>query len=186
MRLCSVAALALALLGNALQHAAVAQPTQAQAAAIRSACPADYQTYCAGVPTGGAQSLDCLKKNVAKLSSACQTAVNAATGTAAAPPASGGTGQAAPSGGTTGQSTSPPAQTGSQTASTPPPASSATLPLLTPRQEIFLVRNACRADVRKLCGGVPLGGGRVIECLELRKSSLSQRCVAAIATVRNQ
>ena len=29
------------------------QPTQAQVNAIRQACRADYQTYCASVPTGG-------------------------------------------------------------------------------------------------------------------------------------
>jgi hypothetical protein len=124
-----------------------AQPTQAQAAAIRSACPSDYQKYCAGVPTGGQASLQCLQKNVAKLSSACQSAVNA-VGVAATPPTS--TGNAATSG-------DQPASTAPAT-SAPAQSAPAQVVPLSPRQEIFLVRNACRADFRRLCSTVPRGG----------------------------
>ena len=54
------------------------QPTDAQRSAIRSACRSDYQAYCAGVPPGGMESLQCLQKNMSALSSSCQTAVRAA------------------------------------------------------------------------------------------------------------
>jgi hypothetical protein len=57
---------------------AVAQkPSQAQINAVRQACPADYQTYCSNVPTGGSASLACLKRNAQSLSEPCQQAVAA-------------------------------------------------------------------------------------------------------------
>src|ERR1700730_9239295 len=65
------------------------KPSQAQVAAIRSACRSDYQKNCAGVPTGGAAALQCLEKNKSKLSANCEKAVSAA-GDGAAPPAAGG------------------------------------------------------------------------------------------------
>ena len=51
------------------------QPSSAQISAIRSACRSDYPKVCAGVPTGGAPALQCLEKNKAKLSAACEKAV---------------------------------------------------------------------------------------------------------------
>ncbi len=62
---------------------AAKQPTSAQTSAIRSACRSDYPKVCAGVPTGGAPALQCLEKNKAKVSAACQQAVNAVSGGAA-------------------------------------------------------------------------------------------------------
>jgi hypothetical protein len=38
------------------------QPSNAQISAIRSACRSEYPKVCAGVPTGGAPALQCLKK----------------------------------------------------------------------------------------------------------------------------
>ena len=64
------------------------KPSDAQVAAIRSACRSDYQKVCAGVPTGGAPALQCLEKNKAKVSAPCAQAVSAASG-GAAPPAGG-------------------------------------------------------------------------------------------------
>ncbi len=65
--------------------AAAQQPTQAQADAIRQACRADYQRYCAGVPPGGSAALACLEQSSVKLSSACRQAVAAVAGPAGAP-----------------------------------------------------------------------------------------------------
>ena len=56
-----------------------AAPTQAQQQAIRSSCQSDYKTYCPTVPTGGSAALQCLEQNLSGLSSACQSAVKAAT-----------------------------------------------------------------------------------------------------------
>jgi hypothetical protein len=63
------------------------KPSSAQISAIRSACRSDYPKVCAGVPTGGAPALQCLEKNKAKLSAACEKAVAAASGGGAAPAA---------------------------------------------------------------------------------------------------
>ncbi|HAP13653.1 MAG TPA: hypothetical protein DCR50_22895, partial [Afipia sp.] len=53
------------------------QPTDEQRNAIRSACRSDYEANCASVPPGGAASLQCLQKNISKLSGSCQQAVKA-------------------------------------------------------------------------------------------------------------
>jgi hypothetical protein len=63
-----------------------------QIAAVRASCRSDFLAHCAGVPRGGAEALQCLKRNVAQLSPACQAAVNAIAAAApkptpAAPPA---------------------------------------------------------------------------------------------------
>jgi Cysteine rich repeat len=81
----SVLALAVALLGTA--DWAVAKPTDAEIAAIKASCRSDYMSNCWGVPRGGAEAMQCLKKHLASLSAPCQQAVKAATAPAAAPPA---------------------------------------------------------------------------------------------------
>lgn len=52
-------------------------PTSAQREAVKASCTADFMANCAGVSPGGRPALQCLQKNVAKLSPACQTAVQA-------------------------------------------------------------------------------------------------------------
>ncbi|MDO8398861.1 MAG: cysteine rich repeat-containing protein [Bradyrhizobium sp.] len=135
------------------------KPTDAQVAAIRSACRSDYQKVCAGVPTGGAPALQCLEKNKAKVSAPCAQAVNAPSGGAA--PAAGGTAPAA--GGT---------------AAAAPAAAPAVIVLrpMRPREELFVLRSACSGDVRTLCGGVAPGGGRIMQCLATQAGSISPAC----------
>src|SRR3954465_8137491 len=60
------------------------QPSSAQVPAIKSPCRSDYRKVCAGVPPGGAPALECLEKNKAKVSPACEKAVSAAAGGGAA------------------------------------------------------------------------------------------------------
>ena len=81
---------------KAAPSAAAKKPTDAQIAAIRSACRSDYPKVCAGVPTGGAPALQCLDKNKSKVSSGCQQALNAAGGGAAPAAAGASTGAPAP------------------------------------------------------------------------------------------
>jgi hypothetical protein len=57
--------------------AAAQQPTPDQQDAIRSNCRSDFMANCSGVPRGGKEAMQCLKDNVAKLSSGCQQAVKA-------------------------------------------------------------------------------------------------------------
>ena len=131
------------------------QPSSAQIGAIRSACRSDYPKVCAGVPTGGAAALQCLEKNQSKVSAGCQRAVAAVSG-GAVPPAAGGT----------GVETAPAAE---------PPPTLVLRPML-PREELFVLRSACGADVRALCAGVQPGGGRVVRCLAVQSASLSPAC----------
>jgi hypothetical protein len=140
------------------------KPSSAQIAAIRSACRSDYQKVCAGVPTGGAPALQCLEKNKSKVSAGCATAVSAATGGGAAPAAGG-----AP---TADTATANPGA--AAPAAAPPPA--LVLRPMRPREELFVLRSACGGDVRSLCAGVQVGGGRVIQCLASQAASLSPAC----------
>jgi hypothetical protein len=70
----SIAALGLAML---TAPAPAQQPTDEQISAIRASCRSDFMAHCAGVPRGGADALRCLRRNLAELSPACQTAVSA-------------------------------------------------------------------------------------------------------------
>jgi hypothetical protein len=146
------------------------KPSSAQVSAIRSACRNDYQQHCAGVPTGGAEALSCLEKNKAHLSANCQKAVSAAGG-AAAP--AGGEAAAPAAGGAPADATT----AGPGAATTGPAAAPAlVLRAMRPREVIFVLRSACGADVRSLCGDVPAGGGRIIQCLAGQAASLSPAC----------
>jgi hypothetical protein len=53
----------------------------------------------------------------------------------------------------------------------------------TPRERLILLRSSCGGDVRAFCPGIPLGGGRVIACLEALGPSLSPRCQSAMAAL---
>ncbi len=148
---------------KAAESTAAKKPSDAQVAAIRSACRSDYQKVCAGVPTGGAPALQCLEKNKSKLSGNCQQAVNAASGGATTP--------AAGAASATATTTSPAAA----------PAPALVLRPMRPREELFVVRSACGGDVRALCGGVAPGGGRIARCLATQAASLSPACKEVLA-----
>ncbi|MCK1493603.1 hypothetical protein IVB14_25160 [Bradyrhizobium sp. 180] len=142
--------------------AAATQPSSAQVAAVRSACRADYPKVCASVPPGGAPALECLEKNKAKVSPACQSALSAASGGGAAATA---------------------APAGAAPAAAAPAAAPAAIALrpLRPREELFIARSACGADIRTLCAGVAPGGGRIIQCISSNAASLSPACKDVLA-----
>lgn len=133
--------------------AAAKQPSSAQVGAVKSACRADYPKVCASVPPGGAPALECLEKNKAKVSAACAKAVTAAAGG------------------------------GGATATAAPAAAPNVIVLrpLRPREELFIVRSACGADIRALCAGVPPGGGRIVQCIASKAASLSPGCKDVLA-----
>ncbi|MBR1195634.1 hypothetical protein JQ634_01655 [Bradyrhizobium sp. AUGA SZCCT0240] len=149
--------------------AAAGQPSSAQVSAVRSACRSDYPKVCAGVPTGGAPALQCLDKNKAKLSPACEKAVTAAVGGGAASAAGAAPGAAAA-----------------------PAAAGAAAPTvivlrpLRPREELLVLRSACGADVRTICGGVAPGGGRIVQCLATNAGRLSPACQDVLAQFKAQ
>jgi hypothetical protein len=156
-----------------LASPAVAQkPSQAQISAVRQACPADYQTYCSNVPTGGSASLACLERNAQSLSEPCRQAV-AAIGSPA-PAVQNPRSATAP----TAPATNPPS-----TAASVAPAARTYAPM-SPRQEAMLLRRACGMDYRTYCSEVPIGGGRVIECLRENGPSLSRQCRSALISAR--
>ncbi len=139
------------------------KPTDAQTAAIRSACRSDYQKNCASVPPGGEASLQCLQKSMPKLSPSCQKAVSAVGGSGPAPAPGGAPAAAAPAG----------------AAAAPAPA--LVLRPMRPREELLVLRSACSGDVRTLCGGVAPGGGRIVQCLAVRAADLSPACKDVLA-----
>jgi hypothetical protein len=157
---------------KAAASAPAKKPSDAQVAAIRSACRSDYPKVCAGVPTGGAAALQCLDKNKSKVSSGCQQALNAAGG-GAAPAAAGGSTGGAPAAGS---------------AAAPAAAAPAVIVLrpMRPREELFVLRSACGGDVRSLCGGVAPGGGRIVQCLATNAASLSPACKDVLSQFRAQ
>ena len=140
--------------------AAPKQPNSAQLAAIKSSCRGDYPKVCASVPPGGTAALECLEKNKAKVSPACEKAVSAATGAGAAA-------TAAPPGG----------------AAAAPAAAPTVLVLrpLRPREQLFVAQSACGADIRTICAGVEAGGGRIVQCLASNAASLSPACRDVLA-----
>jgi len=73
------AAAALAGAWITLAAPVMAQPTAEQQNAIRSSCRSDFMSNCSGVTPGGAEALQCLQHNSAKLSPACRGAVAAIT-----------------------------------------------------------------------------------------------------------
>jgi len=143
---------------KAAAAAPAGQPSSAQISAIRSACRSDYPKVCAGVPTGGAPALQCLEKNKAKLSAGCEKAVSAASG-------GGATAAAAAAGA--------PAAAGAAAAAAP---TVIVLRPMRPREELLVLRSACGADVRSICGGVAPGGGRIVQCLATNAAQLSPAC----------
>jgi len=167
-RLAGLLVISLGLVSPAIAQ----QPSQAQISAARQACPADYQTYCSNVPTGGSASLACLKRNAQSLSGPCQQAVAAL-------------GIPAPTQ-TPGPATAPaaPATTAPGAVAAPPPAARTYGPPMSPRQEAMLLRRACGLDYRTYCSEVPFGGGRVIECLRENGPSLSRQCRSALLSAR--
>jgi hypothetical protein len=189
------------------------QPSQDQIAAIRASCRSDFMANCSGVTPGGKDALECLKRNLAKLSGSCKTAVSAIT-PAPAPPATAGVAPPAPS---PSAAVTPPASSSVKPAAAPKPAPHTTAKLapsappaaapgpstataappptgapegpnvmvLPPREALRIVR-ICAADQQALCAGVPPGGGRIIACLMRNQPALSPLCKNALAMAQSR
>ena len=107
-------------------------------------------------------ALACLQNNLARLSSGCRSAVAAIGG--------GGVPAGAP---------------GASAAASEAPARLRPRAFI-PAQARLIVLRACHPDVYVLCGGTPLGGGRIIDCLATNAQTLSPDCYAAVAHVSQQ
>ena len=214
------------------------QPTPQQIDAIKSACRWDFMSNCSGVPRGGREAVMCLKDHLAKLSPACQSAVNAivpkspppATPTAApapspapaapapaaasasppppppAPAAAAPRPSPAPAAGTAAppppaapkkhaavpapKPARPAAPAPTQATAAPPapaaaplPADLGPIPPLRPLVRLQILR-ACKAEHDTLCGQVPPGQGRIVECLAAHAAVLSPGCRDAILSAK--
>jgi hypothetical protein len=136
--------------------AGVGRPSQAQLRSVRQSCGADYRVHCAGIQPGGSASIACLKRNITTLSGQCKQALGAV--------AAGATTAAAP-------------------AVAPPPVEPAPL-LVSPREELFILRMACGGDYAAFCRGLRPGAGRIAACLHYNSASLSPRCQQALTSLR--
>jgi hypothetical protein len=84
---------------------------------------------------------------------------------------------AAPMPSTAGKKAAPAAMTSAPAAApAPAPAPAMTLRPMRRREQAFVLRSACGADVRTLCGGVAPGGGRIVQCLAASAAALSPAC----------
>ena len=177
----------LGVLLAAASSAAAQQPSQAQANAIRQACRSDYQSHCAGVPTGGSAALSCLQQNATSLSQPCQQALAAVGGNAGGNPGGNAGGNpaqpSAPASGTASQAPAPAYAPGSGPA---PPVASAPMarPPMTPREQMAMLRADCGPDYRQFCRGVPFGEGRAIACLRANGPQLSPRCQSMLLAMK--
>lgn len=158
-------AVAALLLGCACAPA-LAQISDAQRSAIKSACRGDYMNVCASVPTGTQASLQCLQQHASQVSSGCQSALATVAPAPAAAPAA---------------AAAPPAAT------TVAPAATAAAPAaasqMSQADKGRLLRKDCGSDFEKFCSGVGLGGGRGTACLKAHASDLSPSCRTALMSM---
>ena len=156
----------------ALAAAALALPALAQ-----GPCAADAQRLCQGIPPGGGRIHACLKSNPDKLSPACrqnlQQAENRAREIHAACQADvwqfcqgirPGQGRIL-------------ACLKSHEAELSPPCRDE---FARAREKVRGFREACAADVQRVCAGVAPGGGRIYVCLKQNETALSPACQQAL------
>ena len=157
-------ALDLALgLALGLAPAAAQQPTQAQRDAIRASCRSDFMANCSSVTPGGKEALECLLRNQAKLSPACNSAVSAIAAPAPSAPAPAAAEQAAPK----------PAASS--------PAEHAPKAPATQEAQLKSVRQSCTLnDFMAHCSWIKPSNPELVLCLQSNASDLSPPCQAAL------
>ncbi len=151
-------------------------PSEAQREAIKSNCRSDYIAHCSGIPPGGAASLECLQKNMSRLSASCAGAVRAVEAPSAAPKTAEEP-KAEPKT-EPKQEAAPAAKEAEKPAAEPKAAGAVKKPS---QVQISAIKSACRSDYMKVCAGVPAGGAPALECLEKNKAKVSAACAKAVA-----
>jgi hypothetical protein len=76
-KLITCLALIAAITAFAEPASALEQMPQKYMTALRNNCVGDYMSHCMGVNPNGGEAFQCLRRNVATLSSGCQQAVRA-------------------------------------------------------------------------------------------------------------
>ena len=173
--------------------AAAQQPTSEQIAAIRASCRSDFMAHCAGVTPGTRDALECLKRNAAKVSSSCKTALDAVgpppTQSAAptpapaksAPPAAASPQTPAPSPPEAPGAGEPPAAAAEPAA--PPPGAPPGESRRPASPQVAPIRSACRSDFGIHCPGVKRGSSAALRCLQANAAALSPPCRDAVMAV---
>ncbi len=160
-----------------LDAARAQQPSQEEISAIRSSCRSDFMANCSGVTPGGKDALECLKRNVAKLSGSCKTAVSAIT--PAAPPAAPAPAHApapAPAAAAPAPAATPAAKSESAPAE---PAIRSTAS----QEELKAVQKACTLnDLVAHCSSIAPSSPEILPCLKSNAAKLSPGCQAALGT----
>ena len=187
------------------------QPSQDQIAAIRASCRSDFMANCSGVTPGGKDALECLKRNLGKLSGGCQAAVSAISPAPAAaaaptpPPAPTASAPATPVASAparpaaskpTAARPAPAVKLAARppvaVAPAPPPpvAAAPAAPAIPPLvlrpmlpQRRMIIMTICRGDAVRLCSGLPPIGPAVLDCLAVKAANLSPTCYEALARV---
>jgi hypothetical protein len=145
----------------AVSAAQYAHADQAAALAVlRQGCADDAQRLCANVQPGGGRILACLQQNQTSLSAKCKQAAQQAATLNNAPANSTGASSA------TG---APNAVTGNGSPAVNVQDAAA----------VDILRQGCSDDAQRLCANVQPGGGRILDCLEQKKDSLSDKCKRA-------
>ena len=150
--------------------------SEAQKAAVKSACRSDYMAHCSSVQPGGEAALQCLAKNMSSLSPSCQSAVRTIEASVA-PKSEPATTEAAPAAAPKTETTT--AQPAAEPKGESKPA--ATMAKKPTSAQVSAIRSACRGDYPKVCAGVPTGGAPALECLEKNKARVSAACGKALA-----
>jgi len=145
---------------------AVAQePSQAQRDAIRASCRSDFIANCSGVQPGGKDAFECLKRNEAKLSASCKTAVNAVVPAASEP-------------------TAPQTKSGSAESPQTPAAAPAAATAQSQEDQLKIVRDACTMDdFMAHCSWIAPNSPELLLCLKGNASSLSPACQQAVQSL---
>jgi Cysteine rich repeat len=152
-------------------------PSEAQREAIKSDCRSDYMAHCSSIPPGGAESLECLQKNMSSLAPGCQNAVRAVEAPETEPKA-----ESKPESAPSATAAKPAAEPAAAPKAEPAPKAAASAPAKQPSSaQIAAIRSACRSDYPKVCAGVPTGGAPALQCLERNKSKVSANCQKAVA-----
>ncbi len=137
---------------------------------------------CSGVTPGGKDALECLKRNVAKLSASCQTAVNAIAPKPAAPPAP------IPA---SAQPAEPPAKKPEPAQAEAPPAAKFAAvateapahPGIVQDDALKAVQKACTLnDLVAHCPSIAPSSPEILSCLKANAAKLSPACQAALGT----
>jgi hypothetical protein len=176
MTLRHVAALSVVAAVTMATSALAQGPSEAQRAAVKSACRSDYMANCSSVTPGGKEALECLAQHMSSLSSGCQAAVKDVQASVAPKkePKQETKEEAKPE--------AAPATEAARPAAEPEPKAAATAPAKKPSSaQIAAVKSNCRADYMKVCAGVPTGGAAALQCLERNEAKVSPGCRNAVA-----